>query len=37
MTTTTGSLSEFVLQKEKIAAYLECVELFFAVNGIVDK
>ena len=29
MTTTIGTLSEFVLQKEKTAAYLECVELFF--------
>ena len=37
MTTTTGTLSEFVPQKEKIAAYLERVELFFKANGIKDE
>ena len=37
MTTTIGNLSEFVPQKEKIAAYLERVELFFEANGIKDE
>ena len=37
MTTTIGTLSEFSPQKEKIAAYLEHMELFFAANGIEDK
>ena len=37
MTTNTGILSEFVPQKEKLAAYLESVELFFVANGIEGK
>ena len=37
MTTTIGTLSEFSPQKEKIAAYLKCMELFFAANGIEDE
>ena len=37
MTTTVGTLSEFFPQKEKIATYLECMELFVAANGIEDE
>ena len=37
MTTTIGTLSEFVLQKEKISTYLECVELYFAANEVEDE
>ena len=37
MTVIIGTLSEFVLQKEKVAAYLEHMELFFASNGIEDE
>ena len=28
MTATIGTLSEFILEKETISAYLECVEIF---------
>ena len=37
MTTTIDTLSEFMPLKEKIAAYLERVELFFEANGIKDE
>ena len=37
MMVTFGTLKEFEPDNKKISAYLECVELYFAVNGIKER